>query len=70
MPAFCVNMNPQSTGEHEVHDLSAGCSHLPDPSNRLSLGHNSTCKAAVAKARQHYAQVDGCKYCAPDCHRR
>ena len=68
MARFCVNRNAQSTGEHEVHNLTARCSYLPQPGNRISLGEHSNCRGAVAAARQHFTNVDGCAYCAPACH--
>jgi len=70
MPRFCVNKNAQPTGEHEVHNLDAGCSYLPLPHNQLYLGEFSSCVGAVAAAKRHYTNVDGCAYCAPECHTR
>lgn len=67
MPNFCVNRNPQDNGDHEVHDLSAGCSFLPEPSNRIALGNYATCWGAVQAAQSYYSQVNGCYYCAPAC---
>ena len=68
MPRFCVNKNAQPTSEHEVHNLDVGCSFLPDVVNQLSLGSHFTCHGAVVEAKKTYSNVDGCKYCAPDCH--
>ena len=70
MPRFCVNKNAQSTGEHEVHNLDANCSYLPEAQNQHSLGTHATCQPAVTDARTVYPNVDGCAYCAPDCHTR
>ena len=70
MPAFCVNKNAQSTGEHEVHNLDAGCQYLPNPSNRQALGLHSDCHGAITAAKKHYSNVDGCWYCARPCHTR
>ena len=67
---YIVNRRAQSTGEHEVHNLNAGCSHLPDPSNQRSLDSHVDCHAAIKAASEIYPQVDGCAYCAPDCHTR
>ena len=68
MPRFCVNTNAQPTGEHEVHNLDAGCSYLPDPANRRDLGSHSDCHGAVTLADTMYPKVDGCFYCAKACH--
>lgn len=70
MSNYCVNKNPQSTGEHEIHNLDASCSHLPDYSNRLNLGWHLNCHSAVKKAKEYYNNVDGCLYCCSDCHTR
>ncbi|GAA1478842.1 hypothetical protein GCM10009623_32880 [Nocardioides aestuarii] len=70
MPNFCVNKLAQPTGDHEVHDLTAGCSNLPAPSSRLALGNHASCHGAVRAATGHYRQVDGCYFCAPACHTR
>jgi len=70
MPRFCVNKNAQSTPtrEHEVHNLDAGCTHLPLPQNRQALGSFATCRSAVTEANRYFNSVDGCRYCCPTCH--
>lgn len=70
MPRFCVNRNAQPTGEHEVHNLDAGCGHLPAPQNQHQLGVFTSCASAVVAAGTIYSNVDGCAYCAPDCHNK
>lgn len=65
---YYVNTSPQPTGEHEVH--TQNCPHPPNPENRHYLGDFSHCQQAVAEARRHYTQVDGCYYCSNDCHKR
>lgn len=70
MPRFCVNKNAQSTGEHEVHNLDAGCRNLPDYQNQLSLGLHANCAGALSAAKKYYSNVDGCAYCVPECHKR
>lgn len=70
MAKYCVNTNPQSTGEHEVHNVTSGCRYLPDPSNRRQLGDHANCHSAVAAAKVHYTNVDGCFYCSKACHAR
>jgi hypothetical protein len=69
MPNFCVSKDAQSKSrDHEVHDLDFGCSFLPAPANRIDLGSYSSCRGAVAAAKQHYNDVNGCYYCANACH--
>jgi hypothetical protein len=68
MADYHVNKNAQSTGEHEVH--KTGCGQQPDPANRLSLGDHANCQSAVKEAKKHYPKVDGCYYCASDCHKK
>lgn len=70
MAKYCVNKNPQSTGEHEVHNITAGCHKLPDPANRKQLGDHAHCSTAITEAKKHYANVDGCYFCSKACHTR
>jgi len=70
MPKFCVNKNPQSSGEHEVHNLDT-CNNLPDKKNQHDLGTFATCRGAVRKAKEEgFNNVDGCFHCCPECHTR
>lgn len=69
MANYCVNANPQPTGEHEVHNINT-CPALPAPRNRVPLGDHNTCHTAVAAARRTYPTADGCKTCSPACHTR
>lgn len=69
MPNYCVNKNAQAeSGDHEVHDLASDKGCLPDSANQLALGSHSTCSGAVAEAKKTYDDVNGCFYCANDCH--
>ena len=69
MGDYCVKRNAQANGDHEVHNVTRGCSFLPDPVNRVALGYHPGCASAVAQAkRYHYSQSNGCAYCAADCH--
>lgn len=68
MPNYCVNKQAQTTGEHEVHEMS--CNNLPDSINQQSLGWHSDCHSAVKEAKEHYSNVDGCKHCCRACHTR
>lgn len=70
MPNYCVNRNPQATGEHEVHNLDAHCGYLPALPNRIELGRHPTCYSAVVEARKRYDNVDGCHHCTPACYSR
>lgn len=66
MYKYCVNKNPQSNGDHEVHQ--EGCSFYPEFQNRIYLGIFSNCQSAVREASKHYSRVNGCYYCALACH--
>ena len=69
MPNFCVNRNAQAeSGDHEVHDLASTKGCLPNPENRVPLGWHASCAGAVREARQIYSDVNGCFYCASECH--
>ncbi len=66
MSRYYVNMNAQENGDHEVH--TTGCSFMPKPENRIYLGDFASCAPAVAAAKKHYSQSNGCFYCAKPCH--
>jgi hypothetical protein len=66
MPRYYVNNNEQANGDHEVH--AQPCQWLPEPQNRTYLGVFDSCRAAVAEARKHHRQVNGCYYCSRACH--
>ena len=70
MPRFCVNKNAQPTGEYEVHNLDAGCGHLPNLENQVALGVFINCHEAIRSTRQANPNhsIDGCAYCCPECH--
>lgn len=69
VPNFCVNRNAQSgSGDHEVHDLASTQGCLPAPANRVDLGSHATCRGAVAEAKKHFSDVNGCRWCATECH--
>ncbi len=61
---FCVNKN----GDHEVHNVTEGCGHLPDINNQENLGYHPDCHSAVRQAKQLGYEADGCYYCCEDCH--
>jgi hypothetical protein len=67
MANYCVNRNAQDSGDHEVHNLDVGTTCLPLPENRIALGNFSSCHQAVAAAKNHYSQVNGCRWCAEEC---
>ena len=65
---FCVNNQSQLNGDHEVHNLDAGCRYLPAMGHRVPLGQHASCQSAVSAARRHYPRANGCFYCANSCH--
>ena len=68
MPNFIVvNRNAQANGDHEVHNTTTGCGHMPDAANRMSLGSHATCRGAVQEAKRTYARSNGCYYCCNEC---
>ena len=68
MTRYYVNRNAQETGEHEVHKET--CNRLPDLVNRIDLGSHSTCQQALAAAKKHFSNVDGCAWCSSACHKK
>ncbi len=68
MKKYYVNTQPQSSGDHEVHEQS--CSFLPTIGNRKYLGEFSSCALAVSEAKKSYSKADGCYFCCNSCHTR
>jgi len=70
MARYYLNLNPQLTGEREVH--KDGCSWLTQVKNPEYLGAFLSCQSAVAEARRKHPSytIDGCAHCIPDCHTR
>lgn len=70
MPRFVININAQSNGDHEVHNATSGCSHMPAPKNQIDLGSHASCHGAVAAAKSRWpgSRINGCFYCAGACH--
>jgi hypothetical protein len=66
MSSYYVNTQPQSSGDHEVHEST--CSYLPDVQNRKYLGLFSNCHGAVQEAKKYYPTADGCYFCSKACH--
>jgi hypothetical protein len=66
MAQYYVNKHAQTHGDHEVQ--KSGCTYMP--SDNTALGDRATCNTAVAAARQHYRQVNGCAFRSPSCHKR
>ena len=61
---YYVNDRPQNNGDYEVHEK--GCVWFPTA--KTYLGEHALCHTAVAVARVHHTQVNGCKTCCPACH--
>ncbi|MDQ0727132.1 hypothetical protein QFZ21_002132 [Microbacterium sp. W4I20] len=69
MPNYIVNRNAQpGSRDHEVHNADSGCQYMPTWSNQIALGNFSSCSGAVQAAQNYYSDVNGCYYCANDCH--
>ena len=70
MQKFIINQNQQSNGDHEVHNASTGCSHMPNVENQIDLGYHESCKEAVSGAKQKWSdnRINGCYYCCRVCH--
>lgn len=70
MYRFVINQNAQANGDHEVHNLTLGCSYLPAAANQIDLGTHANCQSAVAFAKRQWPtnRINGCYYCANACH--
>lgn len=71
MDSYIVNSEAPG-GDHEVHNITQGCGHLPNPENWISLGQHPDCHSAVRAAKRElpgeFQTVNGCYYCCNDCH--
>ncbi|HPL92920.1 MAG TPA: hypothetical protein PLB38_01395 [bacterium] len=64
---YYVNINPQKTGEHEVH--TENCGWRPLAPNAIFLGCFTNCQDAIKAAKaKGFKNVDGCYYCCKQCH--
>jgi hypothetical protein len=75
MSKYILNKNQQdsqSGKNYEVHNEDSNCSKLPNLENRISLGYHQNCESAIRKAKETRPEwkydIDGCFYCAKDCH--
>lgn len=70
MPKFVLNKNAQSNGDHEVHNVTTGCTYLPNPENQIDLGTHLSCREAVAYAKTKWPshRINGCFFCCKACH--
>jgi len=66
MANYYVNQKAQPNGDHEVH--KEGCPFMPNEANRQYLGDFPSCHGAVKAARRYFPQVNGGKFCSPQCH--
>ena len=63
---YYLNKISQPNNTHEIH--SATCVFLPLKKNRIDLGETSNCLDALENARKYFEKVNGCIYCAEQCH--
>lgn len=65
---YYYNSNLDEKGKHEVH--TEGCNHLPTLSNRILIGYEQNCKAAIQRAKKETGKsnFDGCFFCCNECH--
>ncbi|MCJ8325089.1 MAG: hypothetical protein HRU29_08965 [Rhizobiales bacterium] len=76
MNKYIRNRNKQplfNGGNYEIHNADNGaCSHLPDISSCLDIGHFENCNDAIKQARILWpdiaGDIDGCYYCCEACH--
>ena len=71
MPRFIINQNAQpQSDDHEVHNVTAGCSYMPEAHTQIDLGEHASCHGAVALAKTRWPnyRINGCYYCCNACH--
>ncbi len=59
MPTYCVNRDPEPSGERAVHE--EGCRWWP--LFRVNLGWHPDCRSALRDARGYYPAVEACPVC-------
>ncbi|GAB3003335.1 hypothetical protein GCM10010960_15160 [Arenimonas maotaiensis] len=72
MHRFVISTRTQFNDEHEVHNITIGCPYMPPESHRLDLGAHPHCQSALAEARRNWPprRINGCRWCARECHSR
>lgn len=66
---YYVNTNKHGQ-KYEVHQYTTNCPHPANPENRHYLGYYSSCKTAVARAKElGYTPANGCFFCSRGCHK-
>ncbi|MAC34639.1 MAG: hypothetical protein CMF16_02450 [Idiomarina sp.] len=70
MQRFIINNNSQANGDHEVHNTTKGCDHMPNTENQIDLGLHESCVGAVSEAKRRWSdkRINGCYYCCNGCH--
>src|SRR5690606_31806307 len=54
--------NKQADGDHEAHNATTGCEHMPQPRNLTDPGYHAICHGAVAEAERNGppSRINGC----------
>jgi hypothetical protein len=65
---YYLTKTPGADGLNEVHHAS--CFRMPTPDEVISLGTFVDCHAAMAAARKHRSEVNGCYLCCKQCHEK
>lgn len=70
MDKFIINKNPQANGDHEIHNVTKGCSYLPLVQNQVDVGYFANCQQAITKAKSSWPnnKINGCYWCSTTCH--
>ncbi len=71
MTKYCLNLNTQSNGDHEIHKESCQYYYMFKNGNNFEyLGDLSSEYDALRRAKVYHPlwQIDGCAYCCPSIH--
>jgi hypothetical protein len=68
MKPYYVNKIALSNGSYEVH--ASSCMHLPEIENCIYLGIFENCSEAINEAEKFLSNVNGCKICLAECHKK
>lgn len=65
---YCVNLNAQRNGDHEVHNIIEGCRYLPNPESQENLGWHVDYNSVVKEAKKYgFETANDCWYCCNKC---
>ncbi len=65
---FIINQNTQANGDHEIHNATQGCEHMPATENRFELGFFANSELAFKRAKMNWPgeKISRCRSCCAE----